>query len=224
MAKAKHYWSPSVTTDVVIFTIDEGELQVLLIKRSNQPFRGSWALPGGFLHKNETSHEAAIRILREKAGVKNVFIEQLYTFDHAGRDPRGAILTVTYFALVPKNKIKFAKDKSPETPAFFNVKKLPKLAFDHKQIVDYARKRLSYKLEYTNVVFSFLPKLFTLGQLQSTYEFILGRKLDKRNFRKRFLQVGLVKATSKIHSGSRQRPARLYRFVNDKIVELKRFI
>lgn len=219
----KLYTPPAVTVDTVIFTIEDGELKVLLIKRSESPFKGAWALPGGFLLRNEPSERGALRILKEKAGVKNVYVEQLYTFDGVGRDPRGHVLTVAYFALVPRDKIKFEGNGDLQTPAFYSVKKLPSLAFDHKEIVQYAVKRLQAKLEYTNVVFSLLPKYFTLNQLQSAYETILDKNLDKRNFQKKFLSLGLIRSTSKVLSGGPQRPARLYQFTTTKASELKKF-
>ena len=213
----------SVTVDAVIFTIEDDKLKVLLIKRAEAPFKGSWALPGGFLLRNENSEQGAIRILKEKAGVKNVYVEQLYTFDQVGRDPRGHVLTVTYFALVPRDKIKFEGNGDLQTPAFHSAKKLPALAFDHKNIISYATKRLQAKLEYTNAVFSLLPRYFTLNQLQKAYEIILDKKIDKRNFRKKFLSLGLIRPTRKMFSGTPQRPAKLYQFVTTKATELKKF-
>jgi len=217
------YNPPSVTVDTVIFTIEDGELKVLLIKRSDPPFKGAWALPGGFLLRNEPSERGALRILKEKAGVKNVYIEQLYTFDGVGRDPRGHVLTVAYFALALREKISFEGNGELQTPAFYPVKKLPALAFDHKNIISYAIKRLQAKLEYTNVVFSLLPKYFTLNQLQKAYEIILDKKIDKRNFRKKFLSLGLMRSTKRMLSGTPQRPARLYQFTTTKPTELKKF-
>lgn len=216
-------YSPSVTTDVVVFTIENDELKVLLIKRPDEPFKGYWALPGGFIHESENTHEAAIRILKDKAGIKNVYIEQLYTFDGKNRDPRGAVITVSYYALVTKSDLKFDFTERTQSPQLIPVKKLPNLAFDHKEIIDYARKRLQSKLEYTNVAYSLLPKYFTLNQLQKTYEVILGRKLDKRNFRKKFMQLKVIKATPKMLRGTRQRPARLYEFFSHRLTELKKF-
>ncbi|MDP3696405.1 MAG: NUDIX domain-containing protein [Candidatus Taylorbacteria bacterium] len=241
-------------TDIVIFSIENEQLKVLLIKRENQPFKNYWALPGGFIHQNESPEKAALRVLDDKAGIKNVFIEQLYTFGGFGRDPRGSIITVAYFALVPESKINpvrslaRAKGASPkdlqgedlsalgggiafgeatsngiQTPTFYSIKKLPRLAFDHKKIIDYALKRLQTKLEYTNAVYSLLPNYFPFNELQKAYEAILGRKLDKRNFRKKFEFLGLIKPTKKVLTGNRQRPARLYQFVSRKPAELKKF-
>lgn len=212
-----------LTTDVVVFTIEDGHLKTLLIKRANEPFRGEWALPGGFISDNEGSQDAALRILREKAGVKNVYLEQLYTFDGSGRDPRGRVCTVTYFALVPRQDIIFASGHNIQTPVFHSVRQLPRLAFDHKGILAYAIKRLQAKLEYTNAVYSLLPNSFTFNQLQKTYEAIFGKKMDKRNFRKKFVMLKLIKPTKKKSTGNRQRPARLYKFISRKPLELKKF-
>ena len=196
--KGKKYVSPLVTVDVVIFTVESGELKALLIKRANKPFLGDHALPGGFLLQGEASHAAALRILKEKAGVSDVYIEQLYTFDAKGRDPRGPVISVTYFALVPPSDIVLKKGKDIQAPALYLLRHLPKLAFDHTDIVAYAARRLRAKLEYTNVAFSLLPKYFTLFHLQKIYETIMGKKLDKRNFQKKFLSLKLIALTDKV--------------------------
>ena len=213
----------SVTTDIVIFTIEQEELKVLLIKRAKEPFKNKWALPGGFILENEEPEKAALRVLKNKAGVSNIYMEQLYTFPGSGRDPRGNVITIAYFALMPTEKIKIQKSKETQTPTFYSLKKLPQLAFDHKKIIIYALKRLRSKLEYTNVVYSLLPQFFTFNQLQEAYETILNRKLDKRNFRKKFILLKLVKPTKKIHKGIRQRPAKLYQFISRRPTELKKF-
>lgn len=213
-----------ITTDIVIFTIDEDDiLKVLLIKRANEPFKDQWALPGGFLHENESPEEAAARVLKDKAGIDSVFMEQLYTFGGSGRDLRGNIVSIAYFALAPREKIKIGQSDKIQTPTFRSIKKLPDIAFDHNRIITYALKRLQSKLEYTNAAYSLLPKYFTLHQLQKAYEIILNKKLDKRNFRKKFLQLGLIKPTKKIMKGERQRPAQLYTFKSRKSTELKKF-
>lgn len=220
--KSKLYWPPAVTVDAVIFTIQENDLKVLLIERTNEPFKKYRALPGGFLGKNEPSENAIERILKDKAGVKGVYTEQLYTFDNLNRDPRGHILTVVYFTLARSTALKI-KSGEREHPQLYSVKKLPRLAFDHKKIIEYALGRLCSKLEYTNIIYSLLPLEFTMPQLQKMYEIILGKKLDKRNFIKKFLSLGIVKQTSKKLSGPRRRPAQLYRFISKKPLELKKF-
>jgi len=213
----------SVTTDIVIFTIADEQLKVLLIKRANEPFKNQWALPGGFLFEKEDPDKAAIRTLWTKAGIKDVYLEQLYTFGGSGRDPRGKIITISYFALSPQDKIKIVVSDKIQTPTFRSVKKLPDIAFDHNRIITYALQRLQSKLEYTNAVYSLLPHYFTFNQLQRTYEIILNKKLDKRNFRKKFMLLGLIKPTKKILKGERQRPAKLYQFISRKPAELKKF-
>jgi len=212
-----------VTTDIVIFTISDEQLKVLLIKRANEPFKDQWALPGGFLFEKEEPDKAVVRILWKKVEIKDVYLEQLYTFGSSGRDPRGRIITISYFALTPKDKIKIVVSDKVQTPTFRSVKQLPDIAFDHNRIITYALQRLRSKLEYTNVAYSLLPQYFTFNQLQRTYEIILNKKLDKRNFRKKFILLGLIKPTKKVLKGERQRPAKLYQFISRKPTELKKF-
>lgn len=213
----------SITTDIVIFTIENDELKVLLIKRAKEPFKNQWALPGGFILENEPPEKAALRVLKNKAGIDSIYMEQLYTFPGSGRDPRGNIITIAYFALAPKDKIKIINSNKIQMPTLRSVKKLPDIAFDHNRIITYGLQRLQSKLEYTNVVYSLLPQYFTFNQLQKTYEIILNKKLDKRNFRKKFMLLNLIKPTKKILKGERQRPAQLYKFKSTKPAELKKF-
>lgn len=213
----------SVTTDVVIFTIEDNQLKVLLVKRRQPPFKNCWALPGGFILPNESPTQSAQRVLQDKASTNRVYIEQLYTFADPQRDSRGNVITITYFALTPSNKIKLRSSTSTPTSALLALKQLPSLAFDHRKIIDYALKRLQAKLEYTNIVYSLLPRHFTLSQLQQTYQTILDHLLDKRNFRKKFLQLGLIRLVPKVYKGARQRPAQLYQFTSTRPAELKKF-
>lgn len=219
----KLYWPPAVTVDVVIFTIENDQLKVLVIKRKKPPFEGSWALPGGFLARDESAKEGATRVLKEKTGIGRVYVEQLYTFDSPHRDPRGHVISIAYFALVPRAKMIFGSGKKLQTPSLVPIKQLTKLAFDHKSILKYALQRLRYKLEYTNVAFSLLPKNFPFSQLQRAYEIIWDKKLDKRNFRKKFLALGLIKPTKQKLAGSQHRPAQLHTFINKKPISLRRF-
>jgi 8-oxo-dGTP diphosphatase len=221
--KAHQGYVSSVTVDIALFTIKDGALHVLLIERTKPPYAGSHALPGGFLLSGETTKEAANRILKDKAGVKDIYIEQLYTFDGVHRDPRGRILSVTFYALMSEQYIHISEGKETESPQWCAVDKLPKLAFDHKDIVIYAQKRIRAKLEYTNAAYALLPRTFALGQLQEAYEAIFQKKIDKRNFIKKFLSLKLIRPTKKILSGLRQRPARLYEFIDRKPTELKKF-
>jgi 8-oxo-dGTP diphosphatase len=211
----------AVTVDLVIFSIQAEQLNLLLIQRAGEPFEGMWALPGGFIRMDESLEEAALRELREETGVQEVYLEQLYTYGNPGRDPRGRIVTVVYFALVPAGRAEQPEAGSDAASARWNpVQNLPPLAFDHDDIVEYAIRRLRYKLEYTAVGFELLAEEFTLSELQTTYEIILGEKLDKRNFRRRILAAGIIEETLHTRSGE-GRPARLYRYREDAVAEIK---
>ena len=212
-----------LTVDVVVFTILDNQLQALLIRRASEPFRGQWALPGGYLQESEVSLESARRILHDKAGVGDMFLEQLFTFDELQRDPRGRVVSIAYFALVPASRLQPSDIDSTQEPTLYPVTALPELAFDHRTIIEYAITRLQAKLQYTNVAFSLLPPLFTFAQLQITYEVILGRPLDKRNFQKKFVSLDLIEQTDELTSGAKHRPARLYKFASHSPAELKKF-
>lgn len=214
----------TVSADIVTFTLHNDVLKVLLIKRPDEPHKGAWALPGGVLVGAETSEEAARRVLHDKAGVSDVFIEQLYTFDDPARDIRGRTISIGYYVLVPYDKLKIQKGKTTQDPTLYNIDELPELAFDHDHVIHVAYDRLKAKVEYSNVVFSLLPRYFTFAQLQQTYEIILGRELDKRNFRKRFMSLGMIEPTGKVLEGGRHRPAQLYQFAKHSAQEVQRWI
>jgi 8-oxo-dGTP diphosphatase len=193
---------------VAIFTVDEGRLQVLLIRRSAEPFLDQCSLPGGLLTRRETLDDAAVRKLDDETGLTDVFLEQLFTF--CDLDGRGSIATA-YFALVDTGRAHLARRRA-WPPAWFPVDELPPLAFRNESVVEYALARLRAKLDYSNVAYSLLPEEFTLSQLQLTYEAILARPLDKRNFRKRILSLDIVEATGRTSAEGRHRPAQLYTF------------
>jgi 8-oxo-dGTP diphosphatase len=199
-----------VTVDIVLFTIRDRQLQVLLIKRLAKPFANRYALPGGFIHEGESLDSAAARELEEETGVDKVYLEQLYTFGDPKRDPRGRVITIAYYALVANvSSLKAGSDASEA--AWFPASGLPSLAFDHRKIIEYAQLRLRNKLDYTNVGFQLLPQKFTLTQLQLVHEAILGQTLDKRNFRRKTIQRGIVSAVDEwVHTG--RKPAQLFRF------------
>lgn len=208
-----------VTVDIVIFTIQEGVLKVLLIKRAIPPFLGQCAIPGGFVHEDEDLDQAALRELQEESGVTDVYLEQLYSFGDPNRDPRGRVITVAYFALIsPDRKLMAGSDAA--AAAWYPIDQLPPLAFDHATILNYALQRLRNKLEYTTVGFQLLPEKFTLTELQAVYEAILGKKLDKRNFRRKMSVLGILKPLREHRRGG-QRPAQLYRFVASRFEKLK---
>jgi 8-oxo-dGTP diphosphatase len=208
-----------VTVDIVIFTIQSGTLTVLLVKRGVPPFAGQFAIPGGFVHDDEDLDQAALRELREETGVTDVYLEQLYSFGDTGRDPRGRVITVAYFALISPDRPLEAGTDAAEAQ-WWPMDKLPTLAFDHAKILDYALERLRYKLEYTTAGFQLLPEKFTLTELQEVYEAILGRKLDKRNFRRKISLLRILKPLPEFRRSS-QRPARLHRFVATRFEKLK---
>ena len=199
-----------VTVDVVLFTIRDRKLHLLLIKRLAKPFEHRYALPGGFVREYESLDAAAIRELREETGVGDVYLEQLYTFGDPKRDPRGRVITVAYYALVPHNQVLRAGTDASDA-AWFPVTELPPLAFDHRKIAEYAHQRIRNKLDYTNVGFELLPERFTLTELQLVHEAILGEALDKRNFRRKIIQKCIVKPTKEWQQTGRK-PAQLYRF------------
>lgn len=211
---------PSVTVDVIIFTLRDNYLQVLLIKRKYPPFQEVWAIPGGFVGIDESLEEAALRELEEETGVCDVYLEQLYTFGEVDRDPRGRVITVAYFALVPAAAIDPHAGSDAAETGWWSMYDLPPLAFDHAEILAYALKRLRYKLEYTAVGFELLPEVFTLSELQAAYEVILREKLDKRNFRRKILDADIIEGTEMYRTGE-GRPAKLYRFRDDAVAEVK---
>lgn len=212
---------PALTVDIVTFTVRNGRLNVLLIERRSPPFQGCWALPGGFIEMNENLEDAALRELDEETGLKDVYLEQLYTYGDPERDPRGRIISVAYFALIPSDaRIRPEGGDDASQAEWFPYPELPSLAFDHNEIVTYAVRRLRYKIEYTAAAFELLPDMFTLSELQRTYEIILGEKLDKRNFRRRIQQAGIIEATNQQRTGE-GRPARLFRYRDDAVAEVK---
>jgi len=209
-----------VTVDTVIFTIRDRSLQALLVRRGIAPFKGRWAIPGGFIHDNESLDEAARRELREETGVRDVYLEQLYSFGDPKRDPRGRVITIAYFALIASDHAPLKAGTDAADARWFPMDALPPLAFDHADILAYALERLRYKLEYTTVGFQFLPKAFTLSELQEVYEAILGKKLDKRNFRRKIELLRILKPTGEWRRAGR-RPARLYGFVARRFEKLR---
>ena len=211
---------PAVTTDIVVFSIREGQLNVLLIKRKVAPFKGKWALPGGFVRLNESLDECAARELLEETGVKGAFLEQLYSFGAPKRDPRERVITVGYYALIPSDKIDLNPTTDAEEAAWFPIESLPPLSFDHEDILDLARDRLKSKLEYSNIVFQFLPKEFTLSEVQMIYEIVLGNPVDKRNFRKWLDAHVSLQDTGKKRRGGAHRPAKLYRVKGGKALQI----
>ncbi|HWQ60069.1 MAG TPA: NUDIX domain-containing protein [Candidatus Fimivivens sp.] len=208
--------NPSIrlAVDTAIFSVIGGRLKVLLVRIGSGSYEGKWALPGGLVGVDESLDMAAERVLSEKAGVDDIYLEQLYTFGAVDRDIRGRSVSIAYFALVNSDRCLPATIEYYSDIAWYDAGRLPKLAFDHLKIVSAGIDRLRSKLGYSNIAYGLLPKEFTLTELQTTYEIILGHPLDKRNFRKKIQDIGLVKETGKIRKAGPSRPARLYAFAD----------
>lgn len=216
------YPRPALTVDCVVFGLDDQDLKVLLIQRAREPFAGCWALPGGFVEMNETIDAAARRELQEETGLQIGFLEQLYTFGTVDRDPRERVVTVAYYALVSLHDYTLQAASDARFARWFPLPSLPTLAFDHRHILEMAETRLRGKVRYQPVGFELLPRKFTLRQLQHLYETILGRMLDKRNFRKKILGMDLLVELDQWEAGVPHRAARLYRFDRRKYQRLTR--
>ena len=234
-----------VTVDVVIFALLEGELQILLVRRRQPPEVGRWAIPGGAIELEEALEDAALRILAQETGLEGLYLEQLYTFGNPTRHPDVRAIAVAYFAIVPADQAAgvgcrgsragpdsaatLSRDRVPQAAGpevgtaecslgWWSVYDLPPLAFDHRRIVHYGLTRLRYKLEYTAVGFELLPQEFTLTELQTAYEIVLGEALDKRNFRRKILRAAIIEPSGHYRSGE-GRPAKLYRYREDAVAE-----
>jgi 8-oxo-dGTP diphosphatase len=211
---------PYVAVDVVVFSIDAGALTVLLVKVREGAAAGQWAFPGGLVGMDESLEDAARRELSARTGLGGIYLEQLQTFGDPGRDPQARVVSTAYFALVPAKEMLGRSAKYADV-AWFPVRRLPSLAYDHAAIGRAALDRLRAKLAYTNLVYGLLPAAFTLGELQDIYERILGRGLDRRNFRKKILASGLLRRLRQQRRGA-HRPAALYRFAQRRpmVVEM----
>ena len=207
---------PALTVDIVVFALDEDDLKVMLIERDLEPFAGRWALPGGFVRVEETLDEAARRELLEETGLKDIYLEQLYTFGEVQRDPRERVVTVAYYALVNLEGHQVRASTDARNAAWFGMGDLPDLAFDHETILDTALDRLRGKVRYQPIGFELLPDKFPLRSLQHLYEVVLDRELDKRNFRKKILSMDVLVELNEIEKDVAHRAAKLYRFDKTK--------
>ena len=222
MAHTYQYPRAALTVDCVVFGFDESELKVLLIQRALDPFKGKWALPGGFVRVQESLEDAVRRELREETGVSQLFLEQLYTFGAVDRDPRERVVTVAYYALVKLSDHRIHAATDACDAAWFAVSEARSLAFDHERILTLALERLKNKVRYQPIGFELLPPEFTLSQLQRLYETILETPLDKRNFRKKILSMDFVVALDEVEKDVAHRAARLYRFDRKKYQQLQK--
>jgi len=211
---------PRVAVDAVLFTITERVLKTLLVKIKRGPFAGRWAFPGGLVQVGESLDTAAHRELYEKTGVQDLYLEQLYTFGDVNRDPTAHTVAVAYFALVPPGELALTQGEKYADIDWFPVQALPELAYDHNAMAGYALQRLQAKLSYTNIVYSLLPREFTLGELQEMYEVILHKQLDRRNFRRKILTLGLLKPLQKVRHGA-HRPAALFAFTRRRPMNIE---
>ena len=212
------YPHPAVTTDCVVFGFDGTALNLLLIERGINPFKGMWALPGGFMNMDETAEQGALRELHEETGVKDIYIEQLQAFTAVGRDPRERVVTIAFMAFVRQEKYEVIGGDDAVRAQWFPVTELPELAFDHSEIISVALEKLHWKITYEPLAFRLLNKTFTMTQVQTIYEVVLGQTFDRRNFHKKMTTLGYIVATDQ-QARSNGRPSTLYTFDEEKYRE-----
>ncbi len=214
--------SIKLSIDAVVFGYEEGNISVLLIKRKYEPFKGKWAIPGGFVLNDESLEEAVERELHEETGIKINYLEQLYTFGKPNRDPRGRVVSVAYFGLVRPNAFKIFASTDAEQVQWFHINELPKLSFDHKDILEAAIERLQGKITYEPIGFELLDKKFPFSDLEKLYTTLLGRDIDRRNFRKKIVGLNVLDALNEKVSKGSGRPAKLFQFNQKRYFQLKK--
>jgi 8-oxo-dGTP diphosphatase len=210
-----------LSVDAVVFGYEEGTISILLIRRKYEPFKGEWAIPGGFILNNESLEEAVERELKEETGIKINYLEQLYTFGKPDRDPRGRVVSIAYFGLVRPNAFKIFASTDAAEVQWFDINELPKLSFDHKEILDIAIKRLQGKITYEPIGFELLDKKFPFSDLEKLYTTLLGREIDRRNFRKKIVGLNILDELDEKVSKGLGRPANLFQFNQKRYFELK---
>ena len=210
-------------TLISIFTIDKGELKVLLLRKKTEPYKGYWVLPGNYLRNDETLEGNITDAVLDKTGILNVYLEQCYTFSNLDRDPDARVIATSFIGLVDSKSVEIKREERPEyETAWFSIDELPKLGYDHENIISRNIDYLKKKIVNSNVLKSLFPSDFTLPELQHVYEQILGKTLDRRNFRKKFIGLDLIEDTLEKNTGFNGRPAKLYRF-KDEIKEIDLF-
>ena len=213
-----------IAVDAIVFGYADNKLNVLLIKQKFGQLKNQWALVGGFVKDSETLNNAVNRELQEETGIKINYLEQLFTFgDEVDRDPRYRVISVAYFALVNSTKLILKADSDAEDAKWFSISDLPNLAFDHKDILITAQKRLQSKLTYQPIGFDLLPKEFLFSEIETLYCTILEKEIDRRNFRKKILSFGIVEETEKFGNKIKGRPAKLYKFNKHVLIVINFF-
>ncbi|MFA6227596.1 MAG: NUDIX domain-containing protein [Patescibacteria group bacterium] len=218
------YQNQYLHADAAVFTVEDRKVKLLLVRRSRKPYIGQWSLPGGGIYRTESAKQAIKRELAYKTGLKNLYLEEFGVFSEPKRDPRGRIISIAFLALLDKNKVSLLQ-KTPKTMGakWFDIKKLPPIKWDHKKITNLAIAKLRKRLLESNIACRLLPRYFTLPELHKTYEIILGKQLDRRNFRKKFLKLGLIIKTENKERGSRNRPAAYYKFKTEQHQDISIF-
>jgi 8-oxo-dGTP diphosphatase len=211
----------NISIDCVIFGFEKSVLEILLIKRARNPHKGQWALPGGFIKKDELVEDAAKRILQVTTGVSDIYLEEIAVFDQVDRFPLWRVFTIGHFALISPEHYKLTTGIDTIEVKWFRFNKLPELHFDHKHIIEVALNKLRSRVRHKPIGFELLPEKFTLPQLQTLYEVILGKKLDKRNFRKKILKMNLLKRLKEKDQNNIRRAAYLYKFDKHNYNKLK---
>ncbi|MCR4323279.1 MAG: NUDIX domain-containing protein [Candidatus Azambacteria bacterium] len=209
----------ALATDVVLCTVLDEKLKVLLMQIDLPPhYKNTWALPGSLIRPNETAIDTAKRLLADKAKIdpKHAYLEQLYTFSRIDRDPRNRVVSVAYLGLIPGSRAAIYERSWPKNMKWCDIEKIPSLAYDHTDMARTAVERLKSKIAYTNIAFGMMPEQFTLTELQELYEAILNKELDKRNFRRKVIDIGLIETVKNKITGVAHRPALLYRFKSKK--------
>ncbi len=212
-----------VAADAIVFGYSKADgVSVLLIQRKYEPFKNSWAIPGGFVLENESLEEAVKRELLEETGIEVNYLEQLYTFGNPGRDPRQRIISVAYFGLVKTSQYRELKASTDaENAKWFSIKKIPSLAFDHKQILTVAIDRLRAKIRYQPIGFELLDKKFPFSDLEKLYMALLDKEINRRNFSKKILSFGFLEETGELsRPEGKGRPSKMYQFNQKRYKEL----
>lgn len=218
---SENFFSIAFSVDNVILGFDEGKIKVLLIRRGQEPFKDAWALPGALIFQNEDLDYSAARVLKELTGLRDVFLEQVYTFGRPDRHPNGRVITVAYYSLINLGKVKPVAASFALELAWHDINEIDELAFDHKEIMETCLNHLRREVRIRPIGFELLPAKFTLTDLQSLYEAVLNKELDKRNFRKKILSMHILMDIKESQRGVAHRPAKLYTFDKDKYLKAR---